>query len=99
MARHEVFRSAATGPYLLDCQSDVFSYFSTRLVAPLLRVAEVPRPTRRLHPVFVVEGVDFVMATHLVSAVPVRTLGAFIVSLDEHHAQIRDALDMLMCGY
>lgn len=46
-----------------------------------------------------IDGTDYIMATQLATAVPVRVLGKVIVSLEQEDGRIRDALDMLMCGF
>lgn len=99
MARFDVYRVTGEGPLFLDCQANTFDYLSTRFVVPLLRVGGVVQPTRRLHPVFMIDGTDYIMATQLATAVPVRVLGKVIVSLEQEDGRIRDALDMLMCGF
>ena len=96
MPRHDVH----DGPLglLLDCQSDATAYHNTRLVAPLRREHEVPRPMRSLHTVFEVAGERLLMATHLASAVPVREFGPFVGTLADEAYRIGNAFDMLQSG-
>jgi toxin CcdB len=97
MARFSAYR-LTSGLVGLDCQSDLLSYFETRLIVPLLPVNEVPRSIERLHPVLDVDGERLVMATHLASAVPVREIGRKICSLNAHEYEISAALDVLITG-
>jgi len=96
MAQYDVF--LARGTYLLDCQADFLNDLETRFVVPLLPVGEVPR-VHRLNPIFLVAGVDLVMATQLGSSVPARQLREAIASLSSDYATIMNAFDMLLTAY
>lgn len=98
MARFDLHRGES-GSYLLDVQTDLVWGLGTRLVVPLLPAEASPRAMRRLHPVFEVENSQFVMATHLMAAVPERSLGAAIGTLDAHYDEIVAALDMIFVGF
>jgi toxin CcdB len=98
MARFDVYRDLR-GRLLLDVQTDLLPSLITRLVVPLLPVAAVPAPMKRLHPVFPVGDVDHVMATHLMAAVPTRSLGRPIGSLTSHYDRIVAAIDMIFLGF
>lgn len=98
MAKYDVHR-LPFGEYVVDCQADLLEgLFRTRFVAPLLSADNVPRQIARLHPMFEVEGVHMVMATHLAAAVPAADLGEPILSLIEHEYAIGIALDLLITG-
>lgn len=98
MARHDVYRSPK-GDYLLDVQSPLLEALGTQVVVPLLPAAAAPRLIARLHPVFEIEGVDYVMATHLLSAVPATLLSTRIGNLSHRRDEIIAALDMLFQGF
>jgi toxin CcdB len=98
MARFEVYAAPGGPALLLDCQADLLDSFDTRVVVPLLP-AEGAKPATRLHPIFHVGDRDVVMATQLMSAVPVGILGQPVASLADRHAEIMNALDMLLTGY
>jgi toxin CcdB len=98
MACFDVYRRERKPGFLLDCQADILADFDTRFVVPLLPAARAERATR-LHPVFAVEGAPHIMATQLAGAVPVRVLGEPVASLVDEHAEIMNALDMLLTGY
>lgn len=99
MPRYDVFASRVEGNYLLDVQSDLLDSFKTRVVVPLLPVATVPPPMRKLHPVFNINGRKLVMATHLIATVPASELGESRLNLTKHHDDIVAALDMLFQGF
>ena len=82
-------------PYLLDVQANLVSNFATRIVVPLVRAASFGRRADLLHPVFVVEGAEVVMATHLLAAVRRSAIGARVASLVDHRAAIIGAIDVL----
>ena len=86
------------GGYLVDCQADTLSPLSTRVMVPLMPVADVPPMLRRLHPVLNVGGREWLFAAHLLSAVPVREIGPPLGSLANHEYEIIAALDMLITG-
>ena len=99
MSRYDVFAGRIEGNYLLDVQSDLLDNFKTRVVAPLLPIAAVPPPMRKLHPIFEINGRRLVMATHLIATVPVSELGESRLNLTKHHDDIVAALDMLFQGF
>jgi len=98
MARFDLYRGES-GSYLLDVQTDLVWGLGTRLVVPLLPAEASPQAMRRLHPVFEVENSQFVMATHLLAAVPEKSLGTAIGTLDAHYDEIVAALDMIFVGF
>ncbi|QPC90421.1 CcdB family protein [Mesorhizobium sp. INR15] len=99
MARYDVFAGWVEGSYLLDVQSDLLDNFKTRVVVPLMPIATVPPPMRKLHPVFELNGRKMVMATHLIATIPASELGESRLSLTRHHDDIVAALDMLFQGF
>ena len=99
MARFGLFVNPDGVGYLLDVQADLFDYFDTRMVVPLIPADKTPQPVKRLHPVFEIEGKRYVMATPLMAAVPAFTLRQQIGNLSQHHDEIVAALDMLFQGF
>jgi toxin CcdB len=97
MARLGCYRNG--DGFLLDVQTNLLMGFGTRLMVPLLPEEIVPPPTRRLHPVFSIDGRRYVMATHLMAAVPLRMLGRPVDNLDGHHDMIAAAIDMIFLGF
>jgi toxin CcdB len=105
MARFEVFRNsgphADNVPYLLDVQSDLLHGLETRVVIPLRRrdrfpISQIPQ---RLTPVFEIEGVDCMLETPKLAAVPLRLLKQSVKSLAAEQATITGALDFLFQGF
>ncbi len=100
MARFDLYPMPrrATG-YLLDVQADLLGRLDTRVVVPLLREEDAPPPMARLNPVFDIMGRRHVMLTQSIATIRCRELGGVVLSLDEHHITIINALDMLLSGY
>ena len=98
MAQFDVHRMSGGG-YAIDCQSNLLSHLKSRFTVPLQLVDERMSDVARLHPVFEIEGVRVVMATHLAGAVPTNRVGEKVASLAEHDLTIKSALDMLISGY
>jgi hypothetical protein len=98
MARFDVY-PAPGGGYWIDCQSDLLSNLNSRFIVPLRLYADMPGGDRRLNPVFVVHGADYVMQTHLAAAVSAKLLSEPVTSLVEHEYRIGSAIDMLTGSY
>ncbi|MBS4096931.1 MAG: CcdB family protein [Sulfuricella sp.] len=105
MARFDVYRNtgpyATEIPYLLDVQSDLLDGLETRVVVPLRRrdrfpVAHLPV---NLTPTFDVEGVECILETPKLAAVPLRLLKAPVASLAVKQSEIVAALDFLFQGF
>jgi toxin CcdB len=90
--------SGSYAPYLLDVQADMLDALESRVMVPLVRVAEFGRRAGRLHPVFTVCGEEVVMATHLLAAIRHSGLGRAIDSLTAQRNAIIGALDVLLVG-
>ena len=99
MARFDVYAWPEGDGYLLDCQADLLRHFKTRVVVPMMPVNTVPPSLARLHPIFDIREERYLMATHLMTSVPLRELGPLAGSLAEHDMAIMGAIDMLTSGY
>jgi toxin CcdB len=99
MARFDAHENPDGPGYLLDCQADILSDLSSRLVVPLLPADQAPLPSRRLNPSLSVGGKEVVMMTHFASAIPRRALGPVVQSLADDDRVIMNAFDMLLTGY
>lgn len=97
MARFDLYRLGDA--LVIDCQADVLNHVSRRVVLPLVAPDEVPAPIARLHPLLQVDRQTYVMATHQIASVPVRSLGKPVGSVREHQDNIAAALDMLLIGF
>jgi CcdB protein. len=98
MAQFDVHRLANRPGLVIDCQADRLDHLESRLVAPLVPLAELPSPARRLNPVFPIEGEDHAMLTQAAAAIRRRELGPKVVSLADHRPEIMNALDFLLTG-
>ncbi len=92
---------ATTTPYLLDVQSDLLGGLDTRVVIPLRRRDRFPgtKLPADLMPVFVVEGIECILETPKLAAVPQRLLKPPVASLQAESERIIAALDFLFQGY
>jgi toxin CcdB len=84
-------------PFVVDIQSNLLDYLSTRVVVPLRPEGSIVRGGR-LNPLFEIEGHRVVMATAEIAAVRVLDLGEIVTSLDAHRDDIIAALDVLWTG-
>ena len=98
MARFSVY-SNPDGGYLLDVQANLLNHLNTRIVVPLMSVADAPKPARTLNPLFDVGGTSCVMVTQFMAAVPSSILKQHVASLESHRNEIVSALDLLMQGF
>lgn len=103
MARFDVCenqdrRSAGAIPYLLVIQHDLFDGLATRLVVPLFRPEEVPRPMSGLNPVLELDGEPLVLMVPEMAGVPRATLGPVVGSLADQGPTILAAVDFLISG-
>ena len=97
MARFDVYPGTRGKGYLLDCQADLLSILSTRVVVPLLPAAGLPI-TPRLNPIFSLDGQDCIMMTQQIFAIPTERLGRAVTSLADEHSSIMNAVDLLLTG-
>ena len=99
MSRFDIFENKNGAGYLLDVQSDLLSGLNTRVVVPLLPKSSAPFPAQRLNPVFSINGLEVVMATQYMAAVPESEVRFCSGSLAEQQDDIAAALDMLLLGF
>lgn len=105
MARFDVYRNsgekAGDVPFLLDVQCDVLSALDSRVVVPLRRRDRFPVVSlpANLMPVLLVEGIECVMETPKLAAVPTRILKMPVASLESQRFEIGAALDFLFQGF
>lgn len=99
MPRFDVYVSPSEVGYVLDLQADILEGLNTRIVVPLLPLAEAPVPAGRLNPVFNIEGAPHVMVTQFMAAVPHAYLSSPVTNLSARDTEIGNALDMVFVGF
>ncbi len=97
MAHLDVHR-LANGELVVDCQTDELAILPTRFVVPLLDPKNLPNPIKGLHPAFMIDGREHLLATHAASAIAKSRLGEPLQSLERHRYTIIKALDFLITG-
>lgn len=98
MAQFHVYRIAG-GRLVLDLQTDLIDT-GTRVVAPLLPLADGPTPLGRLEPILKIEDIAHVLHTAELAAVPSGLVkGAGVADLTAQAYEIKGALDMVFSGF
>ncbi|WP_075216699.1 CcdB family protein [Mongoliimonas terrestris] len=97
MGRFAVHRypRGSTG-LVVDVQADGLADLSTRVVIPLVRRPEFSAAMRALHPTLVIDGADYVLATHLMTAIPRQRLGPQVGTVAPIADVVKRALDRLL---
>ncbi|EPL6455181.1 MULTISPECIES: CcdB family protein [Providencia] len=91
---------AIRAPYLVDIQSDIIDILNTRLVIPLYDSDLLHQPVPdKLTPCLSILGHDYILMTHLMSAVPKSLLGKEIKNLSDERERIKKAIDLLIDGF
>lgn len=86
-------------PYLLNVQSDIIGELNTRMVIPLLPLADFTgRPAQRLNPVITIEGGKYLALTHEMAAIRLAQLGEAVTDVQGSRQVIKDAIDFLLDG-
>lgn len=105
MARFDVFinpgRHRATTPYLVDVQGNHLESLATRVVIPLRRKDSFPKVKlpSDLIPVFVIEGVECLLDTPQLAAIPRSELTQLVASLASRQTDLSSALDRLFGAF
>lgn len=102
MAQFDVYKPAGSpGAHslLLDIQSDLIGLIESRVVVPLVKVAQAPKLTQRLNPVFEVGQQKYVALFQDLQSVTFDLLGARVGNLAEKRFEITNTLDFLFQGY
>ena len=97
MGRFDVYEMG--DGFALDCQADVHRQLKTRFVVPMRLSSDGYPAKSTLNPSFKIGGMELVMITEFASTVFVSELGERIGSLDQHHPEIIEALDLLISGF
>ncbi|WP_299869853.1 CcdB family protein [uncultured Roseobacter sp.] len=99
MAKFDVYLGSEKDSLLLDVQADLLDALNTRMVVPLMTVGTAPVPAKRLNPVFVIDGIEYVMVTQFIAAVPRSILREPVANLNDSFEDITAAIDMLIQGF
>lgn len=99
MARFDVYANPGGVGYVLDVQADVLNDLSTRVVVPLMAVADAPVPAKRLNPVVEIGAAPHVMVTQFMAAIPQALIRSPVTNLAENDNEIMAALDMVLVGF
>ena len=99
MGRYNVYPNASGSGYLLNVQADILQPFNTRVVVPLLPLGQAPKPAKTLNPLFDIDGVQHVMVTQYIAAVPGKELKSAAFSLAHRNDEIVAAIDFLFHGF
>ncbi len=84
---------------MLDVQATILSDLPTRLVIPLVPLADKRHRVSRLHLVVTLEGATYVLVPEMMAAIERRRLGRVVISLAERHDEVVGAIDFLLQGF
>jgi toxin CcdB len=65
---------------------------------PVIPADQFGRLASRLHPSFIIEGREVVLATHLIAAIHIAGLGRTVMSLATRRDEVIAAIDVLLSG-
>ena len=103
MAQFDVYRNPNSAgrsavPYLVALQSDMLDQLPSRWVAPLKPSKNIAHRIEGLMPEVKVEGKKFTVFMYESAAIPAKTLGNRIASLESHRFELIRAVDILISG-
>lgn len=103
MGQFDVYRnpnreSAKRFPLLLDVQSGLLDRLLSRVVVPLIPLAEAPGCVATLNPVFELEGIRYLALTQELAGISARSFGTPIANLASRRQEILAALDFILSG-
>jgi toxin CcdB len=78
-------------------QNATLSHLATRLVAPLVEI-EAGAAADKMTPQVEIGGVRYMIATHLLTTIPLRNLGSLVASLQAEERTIKNAIDFVFFG-
>jgi toxin CcdB len=93
-------RNKQTYPYFIDVQADMLAHLNTRLVIPLTQKDNSNSQVKALTPVIIIEQVDYVVLTTIITTTDVKNLKAGDAVMDASHLrdQLVSAIDMMILG-
>jgi toxin CcdB len=101
--QHDVFanpapRTRAAFPFIAVLQADLSADGRSRLIAPMAPRAALPGAAGRLLPIVRHDGREFLLATELMTSLPVSALRNALGSIAVHRDDITRAIDWLFTG-
>jgi toxin CcdB len=100
VARFDVHRISGLQAPVVDIQADVLRDLRTRIVIPLGPVDQQEREAApRLRPRLLVAGIEYILNTPEMAAIPCSLIGEHIDNLEDQHHAIVDAVDFLLQGF
>lgn len=100
MAKYDIYSSAsASAEYLLELQDEIIDNLSTRVVAPLVPIDDIPKRMKILNPIISVAETEYVLMTHLLAAIPISALKTKVGSASTQRDEIIASLDFLFTGF
>jgi len=99
MAQYDVYSNPFGDGYLLNIQTDLLDHLNTRVVIPLLPVANAHKEAGALSPRFEVDQHSCVLATQLIATIPASCLKTPVSNIENKFAEITGALDFLFQGF
>ena len=101
MARFDLFRLPGSQGYVVDVQSDHASEeVRTRVVVPLVPVADLGQPIAGLNPVFRIDGSDHAFVAQALATLTCAEMGERVGSLmSDHGDRFSYAIDILLTGF
>jgi toxin CcdB len=101
LARFDLFKLPGDQGYVVDVQSNHASEMvRTRVVVPLVAVAELGKPIADLNPVLRIDDRDYTFLAQSLATLTYPEMGTFVGSLmPDHGDRFAYALDILLTGF
>ncbi len=99
MARFDVYRLKTNQALAMDIQANLLDRLETRIVVPLLPIAEFVTPVMRLNPRVVIDGTSYHLITHMMGSIPIKEIAGTVGNLSSQYDEIVAAMDLLFQGF
>jgi len=99
MAQFDIYPGTGEGcDFLLELQDNMLDGLSTRVVAPLAAEATFGPAMQILNPRLVIDGTPYLLLTHLLAAIPNKSLDQPVRNLSSQREAIVASIDLLFTG-
>ena len=103
MAQFDIYANPNQGSeepvkYLLDLQAEILEDLPTRVVAPLVAPDSLGPSMRILNPRIFVHGEPYILLSHLLAAIPAKSLGLSVDSAKTQRDEVIRSVDFLFTG-